>query len=323
MMKSLFNWLKKWAKRGWNRAIAAAALGSLALLQCFPARRGINFFAWLARCLGPFMGRHQVALHNLRAAFPEKSEAEIQAIARGMWDNAGRLFAEYVYLDKIFDFEPFSEKKGLVEVSGLDLFVKLREDKKPHIFFTAHSGNFELLPICAAAFDLEVTALFRPPNNPYIAKRVLQARRTHMGHLVPSKAGSAWALADILEKGGNIGVLVDQKFRRGLDSTFFGRPVKTNPLLAKLARQFNCAVHPARCIRLPGGRYRLELYPEVTLPRRADGSLDIVAATQKLNNIVEGWIREYPEQWLWFHKRWKNNGHKDKKATRAAEKSKK
>jgi len=306
IMKSLWRPLKKALKRGWDWLTAAAVFLCLAGLKLFPARQGIGFFAWLARFLGPMSGRHKVALRNLRAAFPEKSEQERRAIARGMWDNVGRLFAEYVYLDKIFDFDPSAEKPGLIEVLGVEIFTALREEKKPHIFFTAHTGNFELLPICAAAFDLQVTALFRPPNNPYIAKRVLQARRTNMGHLVPSKAGSAWALANVLEKGGNIGVLVDQKFNRGIKGRFFNRPVKTNPLLAKLARQFDCAVYPARCIRLPKGRYRLELYPALPLPRQKDGTIDIIAATQKLNLIVEGWVREYPEQWLWFHKRWKN-----------------
>jgi len=305
-MKPLLRLLKKTLKRGWDWLTAAAVFLCLAGLKCFPAKRGIAFFARLARFLGPLTQRHKIALRNLRAAFPEKSDKELAIIARGMWDNAGRLFAEYVYLDKIFDFEPFAKKPGLIEVSGRDLFIKLRDEKKPHIFFTAHTGNFELLPICAAAFDLNVTALFRPPNNPYIAKRVLQARRTNMGHLVPSKAGSVWALAGVLEKGGNVGVLVDQKFNRGIRGSFFNRPVKTNPLLAKLARQFDCAVYPVRCIRLPEGRYRLELYPALALPRQADGTINIAAATQKLNIIVESWVREYPEQWMWFHKRWKN-----------------
>jgi len=293
-------------KNGWNWLWAHLVAGILAGLKCLPAKAGINLFASIARILGPLMHRHQVALTNLRAAYPEKSEAEIRHIAYEMWENMGRLFAEYVFLDKIFDFNPHIGKAGLIEVSGIELFEKIRNENKPHIFFTAHTGNFELLPICAATFDLDVTALFRPPNNPYIAKRVLRARRTRMGHLVPSKAGAAWALAGKLNHGGNIGILVDQKFWRGLPGTFFNLPVKTNPLLAKLARQFNCDVYPARCIRLPEGRYRLELYPQMELPRSGDGSIDIAATTQKLNDIVESWVREYPGQWMWFHKRWAN-----------------
>lgn len=292
-LKNIWDWL-------WAHLVAAILAG----LKYLPARTGIRLFAGVARTLGPLMHRHKVALANLRAAFPEKSETEIKNIAYEMWQNMGRLFAEYVFLDKIFDFDPYSGKTGLIEVSGIELFEKIREEKKPHIFFTAHTGNFELLPICAATFDLNVTALFRPPNNPYIAKRVLKVRRTTMGHLVPSKVGAAWALAGKLNHGGNVGMLVDQKFRRGLPGTFFNLPVKTNPLLAKLARQFHCDVYPARCIRLPDGRYRLELYPRMELPCSADGNIDIATTTQKLNDIVESWVREYPGQWMWFHKRW-------------------
>ena len=125
-----------------------------------------------------------------------------------------------------------------------------------------------------------------------------------MGDLVPSHAGSSFTLASKLEAGGPVGVLVDQKFKKGLSTRFFGRDVKTNPLLPKLARQFNCDIYPARCIRLPGNRYRLELEPAITLPRKPDGSMDMVATAQLLNDKVEQWVREYPGQWMWFHKRW-------------------
>jgi len=80
--------------------------------------------------------------------------------------------------------------------------------------------------------------------------------------------------------------------------------VKTNPLLAKLARQYDCDVYPARCIRLPGGRYRLELYERMELPRDDKGEIDVAATAQLLNDTVETWVREYPGQWMWFHKRW-------------------
>ena len=292
--------LKDWWDWSWAHFVA----GLMALIRYLPAKAGIGFFAWFARTVGPLLPRHQIALDNLRQAYPEKDPEWIRKTALEMWENMGRLFAEYVFLDKIFDFDPNAKKPGLVEVDGIDIFVRLRDEKKPHIFFTAHTGNFELLPICAATFDLNVTALFRPPNNPYIAKRVLKARRTAMGHLVPSKAGAAWALAGKLAEGEDVGMLVDQKFRRGIKGTFFGRPVRTNPLLIKLARQYNCDVYPARSIRLPGGRYRLELYERMDLPKDKDGNIDEVAAAQKLNDTVEAWVREYPGQWMWFHKRW-------------------
>ena len=78
----------------------------------------------------------------------------------------------------------------------------------------------------------------------------------------------------------------------------------TNPLLGKLARQFECDVYPARCIRLPGGRFRLVIEPAIDIPRAADGRVDVPATSQILNDKIEEWVREYPGQWQWFHDRW-------------------
>ncbi|WP_455480183.1 lipid A biosynthesis lauroyl acyltransferase [Bartonella sp. B23] len=279
-------------------------IGSLFILKYFPANIGISFFSFLAKTFGPLVHRHKIALANLRAAYPEKTEKELHAVAIEMWENIGQFIAEYIFLDKIFDFDPHADQPGLIEVKGAEIFQRLKNEKKPHIFFTAHTGNFELLPICAQSFGLNITVLFRPPNNPYVAKRVLKARQTSMGHLVPSKAGAAWALAAKLAEGQNVGMLVDQKFRRGILGTFFNRPLKTNPLIIKLARHYNCDIYPARCIRLPGGRHRLELYERVNLPLDENNEIDIAASVQKLNDIVESWVREYPGQWTWLHRRW-------------------
>ncbi len=277
----------------------------LRTIRLLPPHAAINFMDRAARKIGPLTGRHRVALNNLKHAFPEKTDAERRDIAIGMWGNMARLVAEYVFLEDIFDYVQNAEKHGLIEVEGADIFEKLRHEQTPHIFFTAHTGNFELLPICAATFGLEVTALFRAPNNPYVAKKVLEARRTKMGSLIPSKAGAVWALATVLQSNGNVGMLVDQFFYSGAEVTFFGRAAQTSPLLPRLARQFNADVYPARCIRMPGGRYKLQLFDKIDLPLTPKGKIDIDASCQLLNDIVEGWVREYPDQWMWFHKRWK------------------
>ncbi len=285
--------------------VAQIAFGFLNLLKIFPADPAIRFADRIARRVGPKLSRHKLMLINLRNAYPEKSEEELQEIAVASWGHMGRLAAEYVFLDRLFDFDPERPEPGRVEVSGIPIFVDLRDNPRPFIVFTGHTGNFELLPVAGKAFGLEVMVLFRPPNNPYIAKKVFDFRANRMGKLVPSHAGSSFALARRLDQGGGVGVLVDQKFRKGLKTSFFGRPVQTNPLLAKLVRQFNAEVYPARCIRLPDNRYRLEIEPKIELPRDEKGNLDVQATGQILNDKVESWVREYPEQWLWYHDRWK------------------
>lgn len=284
---------------------AQVALSALRVLRLLPTDRALDFADRAARRIGPWFGRHRVAVDNLRKAYPEKSEAEIQAIASDMWGNMARLGAEYIFLDTLFDYDDQNpDGPSRIEVGGLDHFKCIALEDRPHILFTAHLGNFELLPIAGAAYGMKVTALFRPPNNPYIADYILSTRRSSMGELLASRSGAAFSLARILEANGTIGVLVDQKFRYGIRTQFFGRECETSPLLPKLARQYDCDVYPARSVRLPGNRFRLEIEDKIDLPRDAEGKVDVTATAQLLNNVVERWVREDPGQWMWFHKRW-------------------
>lgn len=283
---------------------AQVSLAALSVLRLLPPDTALRFAEKTARTFGPYVSRHKLAVDNLRRAYPEKSQDEIEALALDMWGNMARLAVEYVFLDKLFDYDPERPDEGRVEVTGVETFLRIREDNRPHIFFTAHIGNFEFLPVAAATFGLDLHVLFRAPNNPYIARYINETRRSVMGGLVPSRAGAALQLARILEDGGNVGALVDQKFRRGVRTTFFGRKCLTSPLVPKLARQYDCDVYPAHCIRLPGGRYRIEVGEKLELPRDASGTVDVDRMAQQLNDITEEWVRKNPGQWMWFHRRW-------------------
>lgn len=293
--------------------IGQSALLVLKTLRHLPMDSALNFADRVARRVGPWFGRHRVALDNLRKAFPEKSEAEIQQIASDMWGHMARLGAEYIFLDALFDFDPVTKTGKRIEVDGEPNFLRIAGEKKPHIIFTGHLGNFELLPVAGMTFGMPVTSMFRPPNNRYIADYIFKTRTASMGGLLASQAGAALQLSRILEQDGNVGVLVDQKFMNGVPTTFFGRPCETSPLVPRLVRNFECDVYPARCIRLPGNRFRLVMEEKVTLPRAPDGRIDITKSAQLLNDIVERWIREDPAQWMWFHKRWSVRASKRRK----------
>ncbi|MGY2051074.1 lipid A biosynthesis lauroyl acyltransferase [Methylobacterium sp. JK268] len=269
-----------------------------------PARAG-GFGAWLGRTLGPRLPSHRTALANLRQAYPDKSEAAIAALARGAWENLGRTGAEYAHLGEIFDYDPQAASPGRIEVEGIEHFFALRDDGKPGLIFSAHLANWELPAICAARFGLEASAVFRPPNNPAAKRLVAEVRRATMGGLTAAGPGAAFAMQGVVERGGHLGMLVDQHFTRGVVVEFFGRPVLVNPLLAKLARHYECPVHGVRVIRLPGDRFRLELTPALDLPRDAAGALDIQGAMQAMTRVIEGWVREHPDQWMWMHRRWR------------------
>ena len=261
--------------------------------------------AALLRFLGPRLPSHRTAVANLRAAFPDLPEAEIQGIARQAWGSLGRTGAEYAHLDTLFDYDPDAPATQRMDVVGIEHFTALRDDGKAGLVFSAHLANWELPAICAAKFDLEATAVFRAPNNPAAARLVQEVRRETMGGLAASGPGAAFAMQGVVERGGHLGQLIDQHFTRGVVVEFFGRPCLANPLLAKLARHYECPVHGARVVRRPGGRFLLELTPPLDLPRDAEGAIDVAGAMQAMTAVVEGWVRENPGQWLWMHRRWR------------------
>jgi KDO2-lipid IV(A) lauroyltransferase len=279
--------------------------GVFGLARRLGADRAADAGAALTRRVGPLLPAHRTALANIRAAYPEMPDAEVKRIALGAWDNLGRTAAEYAHLGELFDYDPDRPTPGRVEVDGIDHFLALRDDNRPGIIFSAHLANWELPAICAARFGLDATAVFRAPNDPAVARVVHEIRSGTMGGLEAARQGAAFAMQGVLERGGHLGMLIDQHFTRGVIVNFMGRPALVNPILAKFAKRFECPVHGVRVIRLPDHRFRLQLTPALDLPRDAAGQVDIQGAMQAMTSVVEGWVHEYPEQWLWMHRRWR------------------
>jgi KDO2-lipid IV(A) lauroyltransferase len=127
-----------------------------------------------------------------------------------------------------------------------------------------------------------------------------------MGTLIPTDFIGAIAAAQLLEEGKLVGLLADQHFSRGPAIPFFGRPARTSPTLAKLALRFDCAVHGARVERLPHGRFRVSISGPLPMPKSGTRQERIAALLASVNQMIEGWVREHPEQWLWLHRRWRD-----------------
>ena len=307
-MRRIVRRLKRATKRAANSAIGAITIGLLKLLRLTNPDTMGNVAGRFMRTVGPLLPENRIGRANLTAAFPEKSAAEIDTILRGVWDNLGRIAAEFAHLDRLSDFDPWHpERPTRIEArqADLDRFFKVLEQQKPAIVFGAHFGNWELPAVCAAACKLKTAVLYRRPNNPAIDKWLHDTRAAAMGTLIPTGLDAPMKLADALERGVHVGMLVDQYYSRGVDVTFFGRRTKANPLLARLARHFDCPIHGLRVVRLPGHRFRAELTERVEPVRDPEGQVDIAGTTQAVTSVIEGWIREYPEQWLWLHRRWR------------------
>jgi len=269
-------------------------------------RRATALSAWFTCLIAPLIRENRLAAANLAAAFPEKSEEERHRILRGVWDNVARTAIEYAFLDEVLgEFRLHRLDKGPFTATGIEDFLRIREDGKPALIFSAHLANWELPAILAERFRLNLTIMYRAPRNAMIAADLMKVRNEMMGELIPARFSSAFEIAGIVAKGGHVGLLVDQRRTGSPLLPFFGRPALTSTFFATLARQYDCPIHGVRAIRLPGDRFHVEMTPPIDLPRDDEGLIDVIAATQKINGIVEGWIREHPEQWLWLHDRWR------------------
>lgn len=288
-------------------AIEAAGISAgLWLLRLLPLDWASALGGFALRGIGPLLPVSRVGRSNLQAAFPERGPHEIEEILRGVWDNLGRTGAEYAQLDHIYDTDTLGPVEGgRIQAVGVEQFVNLREDGKPAIIFTAHCGNWELLPIGAERHGLPVVVFYRPPNNPFAADLVKRIRSRSMGRLLPKGMLGTVAAANALEQGAHLGMLVDQYYGLGLDVSFFGRPARTAVTLAKLARRFRCPVHGAFVERLAGARFRVVLLPPLQIEWTEDAQADIRSVMSAVNRTIEEWVRAHPEQWLWLHRRWR------------------
>jgi KDO2-lipid IV(A) lauroyltransferase len=240
-------------------------------------------------------------MKHLAIAFPEMPERERRRIVAGMWDNLGRMIAEYPHLGTIAD--PAS---GRTEVVGAERLEALRKAGQPFIVISAHMANFELMPIAAYKHGHNMTVVSRPVNNPIIQRLLLYFRQRPTGDWgkIPKGVDGARQAMKLLKQGLNLGVLVDQRVTQGVALPLFGRPARTNLGIAKLALEYGVEVFPAHLERLGGARFRLTVEDPVPRPQLDDKLEAAKAMMTEVNQVLERWIRQRPEDWLWLHRRW-------------------
>ncbi|MBI3446119.1 MAG: lauroyl acyltransferase [Magnetospirillum sp.] len=273
---------------------ARAVWGLFALL---PLDMASDLGGWLGRLIGPLLGGvNRVARRNLGAAFPDKSDAEIKTILTAMWDNIGRVAGEFPHLKQIA-----AERVELIGAEYIDL---LRDDGRAGIFISGHIGNWELNGAVAAHRGLPLHLIYRAANNPWVEDLYRKGRADASYALIQKGPEGARQALTVLKKGGHLGMLVDQKMNDGIPIPFFGRDAMTAPAQAVFATKFNCPLVPARVERLKGAHFRLTVLPPMDFPHTGDSHDDNRLLLIRINALLEEWIRERPDQWLWLHRRW-------------------
>lgn len=278
-------------------------LSFLAAVRILPFRAGMALARGVGRLIRRIDKRHVArAMENLRAAFPEKSDAELQSLVTRVYENLVESGIEAVHALSRVRPENLGEHVFLDE-SVLDLKTL---SGSGIIFVTGHMGSWEVLGALSGLIGYPLWSLARPLDNPLLDRFVVR-HREKMGQRVLARKGAMLEAMRVLRSGGYVAFLVDQDARRpGVFVPFFGRPASTVTSVARLARATGCPVVFAWARR---DRPGLHFHVHVAGPVRADPSLsedeDIYRITATYTAWLEAAVREYPDRWLWLHRRWK------------------
>lgn len=277
-----------------------AILGSVGL---FSLQTSMKFGKKVGTFLGSRFPRLQkTARRNLEIAMPDLSEAEKERIARGTFESLGR------HLGFVSHFKKFRHEdiRDLVELVGRENFDKAHETGKGILFFTGHFGSWEVFNLLPPAFGYEMNILVRRIDNRLVEDYV-DKMRTRFGSVTLDKTKSARTMFRLLENGKMLGILADlnAQEREGVFVDFFGVPASTTMSIAKLALKTEAIVLPAFAVwEEEKQKYVVYLEPPVEYQKTENHEEDIKKLTQDITKIVEKYVRKYPEQWLWIHKRW-------------------
>lgn len=278
------------------------------LVRLMPVDTAASVSGWAWGQIAPRLRRHRRALENLAIAFPEKTLAEREQIARAMWRNLGRVMAETMQIDRLI------RDPGRIRVANDRVFRRYKDKLGPAIGCSLHMGNWELAiwPLVVAGGN--PAAVYRTVKNPYVDAFLRHQRKDLYpgGLLGKGKVDGSWEegqrtarqITDLVRNGGRLGLVCDLYDKSGLPVPFFGRDARSVVIPALIARRVGARIWLARCLRIDTeSRFEIEI-KELKVPRSANAGDDVKWITAAMQRQFEAWIREAPEQWMWSNRRW-------------------
>jgi KDO2-lipid IV(A) lauroyltransferase len=291
-------------------------------LEYATARVLLKGLGWLPRPMAVATGRgvariayglsdrlRRTGFRNLELAFPEMSERERARILRGCFTNLGRLLGEFSQ----FPTATPESLRQIIEPRGLENLRAAQARGRGVILFTGHLGAWELSSFALSAFGYPLSFLVRRIDNPFV-EQMIEKTRTRFGNRSIDKRAAMRPMLRTLRAGGTLGTLVDLNTQphEGIFVDFFGIPASTTSGIAALALRTEAAVLPV-FVPWDEEQQRFVLYvdPPLTISRTGDEKDDIKELTSCFTSVVESYVRRYPKQWLWIHKRWNTRPEKD------------
>ncbi len=274
----------------------AAAWGFFKIL---PLKWATKIAGLLGGGIAPLMhDRNRIAYHNLTIAFPNKTDTEKKEIIKKMWIHFAKFFAEMPHT---------KEWISDAEVNGKEYLQSMQDDSVGGFVCSAHFGNWEFASTYVAQHYFQLHPVYRPANNPWLEKLMFKKRA---GVHIPKGSGGARIMLDLLKNGEHIAILCDQRLREGIAVPFFGKMAMTPSAMVSIALKMRLPIVMGCARRLPDGRFKMTVEP-LPLSQAENNETAVYETVANMNKVLERWITETPEQWMWIHRRFDKNEYKD------------
>tara|TARA_Y100000768_G_scaffold377276_1_gene350295 strand:- start:129 stop:989 length:861 start_codon:yes stop_codon:yes gene_type:complete len=263
---------------------------------------GVKFSSFLGgklfQIIGPAFRSKEIINNNIKRAFPDLNFKEINKIKSSMWNNYGRVFAEYIYM-KNFRHGNLSKN---ISIEGEDILTNIKKQNQKVIFISGHFSNFELMAMQIDKLDLKIGAIYRPLNNIFLNKIMEQIRIKYIcKNQIKKGIGGLKELIKLNNEGYSTALMIDQRVSQGIKSNFFNEKAFTTTIPAQLVKKFNIPVVPIFIERYEGIKFKMKVFKPVYFS--VEDSIENI--TSDLNKILEKMILNNPNNWIWSHNRWK------------------
>ena len=252
----------------------------------------------LFQIIGPIFRSKKLVFENIRRALPNISKNELISIYNSMWENYGRVFAEYVFLKK-FKNDQLTEN---ISIEGKEILQEIIIKNQKVIFISGHFSNFELMAMQIEKMGVKVAAIYRPLNNLYLNSIMEKIRKKYIcKHQIKKGVGGLKELIKLNKEGFSTALMIDQRVSQGIKSSFFNQEAYTTTIPAQLVKKFGMSVVPIFIERFDEIKFKMTVYK----PLSFEENESIENITNKLNRILEKMILKNPNYWIWSHNRWK------------------
>ena len=256
-----------------------------------------NIGGKLFQIIGPFFRSKKIIETNLRNVYPDLDHLNTQKIIQKMWNNYGRVFAEYMFI-KDFKINKFNN----IFIEGEEILDQIRKDNKKVIFISGHFSNFELMAMQIEKSGINLAAIYRPLNNIFLNKIMENIRKNHIcRNQIKKGVGGLKKLIKLVKQNYSTALMIDQRVSEGIKANFFKKKAYTTSIPAQLIKKFKMQVVPISIKRFENIKFKIFIHQPISF----EDEDTIEKITEKLNGVLENMILQNPNEWIWTHNRWK------------------